>query len=53
MLNNDPSKKLFGEDNSLQANANCGGSNGDMSSVSDADEFPVQKTRNSLSSPSA
>jgi hypothetical protein len=46
MSNKDPTKKLFGEEDSLRPDANCGGSNGDMSSLSDADEFPVQKTRN-------
>jgi hypothetical protein len=43
MLNKDPTKKLFGEEDSLRPDANCGGSNGDMSSVSDIDKFPVQK----------
>jgi hypothetical protein len=37
MLNKDPTKKLFGEEDSLRPYANCGGSNGDMSSVSDVD----------------
>ncbi len=45
MSNKDPTKNLFGEEDSLWPDANCGGSNGDMSSVSDVDEFPVQKTR--------
>jgi hypothetical protein len=46
MSNKDTAKKLFGEEDSLWLNANCGGSNDDMSSVSDADKFPVQKTIN-------
>ncbi len=46
MSNKDPTKKLFGEEDSLQPDANCGGSNGELSSVSDVDEIPVQKTRN-------
>ncbi len=46
MSNKDPTKKLFGDEDSLQPDANYGGSNGDMSSVSDVDKFPVQKTRN-------
>ena len=46
MLNKDPTKKLFGEEDSLRPDANCGGSNGDISSVSDVDKFPVQKARN-------
>jgi hypothetical protein len=46
MSNKDPTKKLFREEDSLRPDANCGGSNGDMSSVSDVDKFPVQKTRN-------
>ncbi len=37
MSNRDPTKKLFGEEDSLRPDANCGGSNGDMSSLSDAD----------------
>jgi hypothetical protein len=46
MSNKDPTQKLFGEEDSLQPNANCGGSNSGMSSVSYADEVPVQKTTN-------
>ncbi len=46
MLNKDPTKTLFGEEDSLRPDANCGGSNGDMSSVSYADKVSVQKTRN-------
>jgi hypothetical protein len=46
MLNKDPTKKLFGEEDSLHPNANCGESNSDMSSVTYADEVPVQKTTN-------
>ncbi len=46
MPNKDPTKKLFGEEDSLRPDANCGGSNGHMSSVSYADKVPVQKTRN-------
>jgi hypothetical protein len=34
------------EQRSKWPDANCGGSNSDMSSVSDVDEFPVQKTWN-------
>ncbi len=30
MLNKDPTKKLFGEEDFLQSNANCGGSNSEL-----------------------
>jgi hypothetical protein len=46
MSNKDPTKKQFGEEDSLQPNAKCGGSNSDMTSVIYADEVPVQKTTN-------